>query len=72
MRNIIVCLKVVPKTEEITFDPETKTIDRSKASNEINEADKNALELALQLKDKYGANVIILSMGPPLFEEFLK
>jgi len=72
MKNIIVCMKIVPKTEEIVFDPETKTIDRSKASNEINEADKNALELALQLKDKYGANVIILSMGPPFFEEFLK
>jgi len=72
MRNIIVCLKVVPKTEEIVFDPETKTIDRSKASNEINEADKNALELALQIKDRYGGKVIIVSMGPPLFEEFLK
>lgn len=72
MRNIIVCLKVVPKAEEIVFDPVTKTIDRSKASNEINEADKNALELALQLKDRYGGRVIILSMGPPFFEEFLK
>ena len=72
MRNIIVCMKVVPKTEEIVFDPETKTIDRSKATNEINEADKNALELALQLKDKYGGKVIVVSMGPPFFEEQLK
>ena len=72
LKNIIVCMKVVPKPEEIKFDPETKTIDRSKATNEINEPDKNALELALQLKEKYGGKVIIVSMGPPFWEPFIK
>ena len=68
----IVTMKVVPKTEEIRFDPVTKTVDRSKATNEINPADKNALEEALKLKDKYGGKVIVLSMGPPFFEPFLR
>lgn len=72
LRNIIVCMKVVPKPEEVRFDPETKTVDRSKATNEINPADKNALELALQLKEKYGGKVIVVSMGPPFWEPFLK
>lgn len=72
MRNIIVCVKVVPKTEDVTFDPITKTLDRSKAENQINEADKNAIEYALVLKEKYGGNVILLSMGPVFFEPFLK
>ncbi|MEM0486328.1 MAG: electron transfer flavoprotein subunit beta/FixA family protein, partial [Thermoplasmata archaeon] len=72
MRNIIVCVKVVPKTEDVTFDPITKTLDRSKAENQINEADKNAIEYALRLKEKYGGNVILLSMGPMFFEPFLK
>lgn len=68
----IVTMKIVPKPEEIVFDPVTKTIDRSKATNEINPADKNALEEALRLKDRYGGRVIVLSMGPPFFEPFLK
>ena len=72
MRNIIVCVKVVPKTEDVTFDPITKTLDRSKAENQINEADKNAIEYALRLKEKYGGNVILLSMGPMFFEPFLE
>jgi electron transfer flavoprotein beta subunit len=65
-------MKVVPKPEEISFNPETKTVDRSKAKNEINPPDKNALELALQLKDKYGGRVIVVSMGPPTWEPYLK
>ena len=72
LKNIIVCLKVVPKPEEIRFDPQTKRVDRSKARNEINPADKNALELALQLKEKYGGKVIIVSMGPPQWEKEIK
>ncbi len=72
LKNIIVAMKVTPKPEEIRFDPVTKTVDRSKATNEINPADKNALELALQLKEKYGGKVIILSMGPPFWDQFIK
>lgn len=72
LRNIIVTMKVTPKPEEIVFDPVTKTVDRSKASNEINPADKNALEMALQLKGKYGGKVIVVSMGPPFWEPFIK
>lgn len=65
-------MKVVPRTEEVRFDPATKSLDRSKAENEINGPDKNALELALQLKKKHGAEVILLSMGPPFFESYLR
>jgi len=31
----------------------------------INPLDKNAMEAALQLKEKYGAQITVLSMGPP-------
>ena len=72
LRNIIVTMKIVPKPEEIVFNPETKTIDRSKARNEINPADKNALELAIRLKEKYGGKVIVLSMGPPIWEKEIR
>lgn len=72
MKNIIVCMKVVPKSENIIFDPATKRLDRSKAENQINEADKTAIEVALDLKERNGGKVILLSMGPPLFEDYLK
>lgn len=68
----IVCMKIVPKTEDVRLDPETKTLDRSHAENEINQPDKNALEFALQLKEKHGGDVILLSMGPPFFESYLR
>lgn len=68
----IVCMKVSPKTEEVRFDSVTKTLDRSKAQNEINQPDKNALEMALQLKQNHGGEVILLSMGPPFFEQHLR
>ncbi len=65
-------MKVVPKSESIIFDPVTKRLDRTKAENQINEADKNALETALRLREKYGGKVIVLSMGPQMFEPFLR
>lgn len=70
--HIVVCLKPVPNAQDIRINPETKTLDRSGASNVINPPDLNALELALQLKDKHGARVTVLSMCPPFGEPFLR
>ena len=70
--TVVVCLKVVPKPEEITVDPETRRIERSQVRSEINPPDMNALEMALKLKDLHEARVLILSMGPPLFEKYLR
>jgi electron transfer flavoprotein beta subunit len=60
----IVCVKIVPKTDEVSFSQRTKTVDFSHAEYEINESDRNALEVALQLKSKHGGDVILLSQGP--------
>ena len=68
----IVCMKVAPKVDQIKFDQEKKTIIREGVENEINEADKNALEAALHIKDVHGGTVTVLSMGPPSFEPYLK
>lgn len=70
--HIVVCLKPVPNAQDIRINPETKTLDRSGAQNVINPPDLNALELALQFKDKYGAKVTVLSMSPPFAEPFLR
>ncbi len=62
--KIIVCLKQVPNTTEIKIDPVTNTLKRDGVESIINPDDKAGLEVALQLKDAYGAHVTVLSMGP--------
>lgn len=70
--HIVVCIKVVPKPEEIRVDEETMLLIRDGVRSEINPPDMNAIEMALKLKDKYGGHIDILSMGPPFFAEYLR
>ena len=70
--NIVICVKIVPKTEEIQLDQETKTIERGVADNIVNPPDKNALEFALNLKDNHGGRITLISMGPPFFDDYLR
>jgi electron transfer flavoprotein beta subunit len=70
--HIIVCMKVVPKAEEIRVDPKTHRIEREGVRSEFNPPDMNALEMALNLKDEQGGSITILSMGPPSFEPYLR
>jgi electron transfer flavoprotein beta subunit len=37
----------------------------------VNSHDKHAVELALQIKEKHGGEILVLSMGPPQAEEAL-
>ena len=62
--NVIVCVKQVPDTTEVRLNPETGTLIRDGVPSIINPDDKAGLEAALQIKDKYGAKVIVVSMGP--------
>lgn len=70
--HVCVCVKVVPKAEEIRVDPETNRLERSGVRSEINPPDMNALEMALRLKDLHDGRVSIISMGPPFFESYLR
>ncbi len=62
--KIIVLLKQVPDTTEIQVDFETGTLIRQGVKSIMNPDDKAGLEEALKLKDKYGAHVTAVSMGP--------
>lgn len=70
--HTVVCMKVVPKPEEVRVNPQTRLLDRANARSEMNPPDMNALEVALQLKDRYGGRVSVISMGPPYFEPVLR
>jgi len=70
--KIIVCIKQVPNTTEIKIDPVTNTLKRDGVPSIINPDDKTAIEAALQLKDKCGAEVTVITMGPPQAEKALR
>ncbi len=70
--KIVVCTKQVPDTKSaVKFNPDG-TLDRSAMLAIMNPDDKAGLEAALRLKDKYGAEVTVISMGLPTAEDILR
>ncbi len=63
--RIVVGMKWVPGTQSVRIDPKTGTLIREGVPSIVNPHDLPAVELALRLKDKYGGEVIALSMSPP-------
>ncbi len=70
--DIVVCIKQVPETNEIGWDPKTGTLIRESTGGILNPNDKNALEAALQLREEHGGLITALSMGPPQAEDALR
>ena len=70
--NIVVCIKQVPDTTEIKLDPVTGTMIREGVPSIMNPDDKSGLEMALELKDKYEANVTVITMGLPQADAILR
>jgi len=70
--NIIVCVKQVPDTLEVSVDAETNTLIREGIDGVINPFDLYAVEEALRLKEQYGGVVTVLSMGPAQVIETLR
>jgi electron transfer flavoprotein beta subunit len=63
--KIIVAIKQVPERDaQLTVAADGRWIDEDDLAYTINEPDAYALEEALQLKDKNGGEVIVLSLGP--------
>lgn len=70
--KIIVCIKQVPDTAEVRINPETNTLVRDGVPSIINPYDTHALEAGLQIKEKAGGTVTVLTMGPPQAESALR
>jgi electron transfer flavoprotein beta subunit len=70
--KIIVCIKQVPDTNEVKLDPVTGTLIRDGVPSIINPDDKAGLEAALSLKDSLGAEVSVITMGPPQADAVLR
>jgi len=72
--TIIVFVKQVPDTQNITGDAMKPdgTVNRAALPTIFNPEDLNALELGLQLKEKYNAKLIVGTMGPPNAADVLR
>jgi len=70
--HAIVCIKSVPDTTQVRFDPETNTLMRGEVESTINPFDMYAIEEALRLKEAQGGTVTVLTMGPPQAEKELR
>lgn len=70
--KIIVCLKQVPDTKGgVQFNPDG-TLNRAAMLTIMNPDDKAGLEAALRIKEQYGAEITVLTMGLPKADEMLR
>lgn len=70
--KIVVCIKQVPDTKGgVQFNPDG-TLNRGAMLAIMNPDDKAGLEAALRLKDEYGAEVTVITMGLPKATDVLR
>lgn len=72
--NCVVLIKQVPDTKRITGDVmnDDGTVKRSALPAIFNPEDLNALELALQIKNKFGGHITVITMGLPAASAILR
>jgi electron transfer flavoprotein beta subunit len=70
--KIIICIKQVPNTTEVLIDPNTGLLNREGIDATINPFDLYAIEEGIRLKERHGAEVSVISMGPPQAETALR
>jgi electron transfer flavoprotein beta subunit len=72
--DIVVCIKQVPDTENLTSEAmkEDGTVNRTALPAIVNPEDLNALEMALELKERHGAHITVITMGPGSAAEALR
>jgi electron transfer flavoprotein beta subunit len=70
--HIVVCIKQVPDAKNVRIDPNTHTLVRQGVESIVNPFDMFAVEAALRLKDRSGAQVTSLTMGPPQAADALR
>jgi electron transfer flavoprotein beta subunit len=72
--RIVVLVKQVPDTKNVTGEvmKADGTVNRAALAAIFNPEDLNALEMGLELKERYGGEVVVITMGPPRAADILK
>jgi electron transfer flavoprotein beta subunit len=70
----VVCVKQVPDTANVTAEAmkEDGTVNRAALPAIFNPEDLNALEAALEVRERFGGSVTVLTMGPPKAADVLR
>jgi len=70
----VVCVKQVPDTANVTAEAMKAdgTVNRAALPTIFNPEDLHALEIALQVRDRFGGTVTVVSMGPPKAADVLR
>lgn len=61
--KILVFAKQIPDTDDVKLNPYTGNIMRGGVASKLNPLDANAVEAAVQLKERYGTAVCAISMS---------
>ena len=72
MLKILVCVKQIPDVDLVKMDPETGNLVRTGVPTLTNPLDLNALEAAVQTKERFGGEITLITMGPPMAESTLR
>ena len=70
--NIIVCAKQVVDISEVKIDENTKKPLLEGVEKKISDIDKNAMEEALRIKETFGGEIKVLTLGLPEAKENIK
>lgn len=72
MLQMLVCVKQVPDVDQMKMDPETGTLIRAGVPAILNPLDASALSAALSVKESWGGEITLITMGPPNAEAVLR
>ncbi len=72
MLKILACVKQVPDVNLVKIDPVTGSLIRKGVPAILNPLDANALEAAVQVKERYGGEITCITMGPDQAMEALR
>ncbi|NOH15584.1 electron transfer flavoprotein subunit beta/FixA family protein [Clostridium cochlearium] len=70
--KILVCIKQVPGTTKVEVDEKTGVLKRDGIDSKMNPYDLYALETALKLKEEFGGEIKVVTMGPLQAKEIIK
>jgi electron transfer flavoprotein beta subunit len=64
LKRILVCLKQAVDVSQLKVDPATRQLITTGAPRKMSDFDKNALEEAIRIKEKFGGEVVTLTVTP--------
>jgi len=64
LKRIVVCLKQAVDVFQLKVDPESRQLITTGAPRKMSDFDKNALEEAVRIKEKFGGEIVTLTVSP--------